>query len=190
MRKVVAGLFITADGVTEEPGNWQEHFDAEMGAELDQHLAATDTIMLGRVTYNYWVDYWPTQAPESDADFATHINTSPKYVVSDTLNEVHWGKFDKPTLVRGKDLAATIAKLKQQPGKNIAVSGSPTLVRRLIEADLLDELQLITHPVIAATGKRLFDGMTTLKRLDLVSVRPTSTGTVFINYKLRKPDAK
>ncbi|MBX3080196.1 MAG: dihydrofolate reductase family protein [Anaerolineae bacterium] len=190
MRKVVAGLFITADGVTEEPSNWQEHFDEDMGAELGKHLAETDAILLGRVTYTYWVDYWPTQSPESDADFAHHINNTPKYVVSDTLSEVHWGKFNTVTLVRGKDLAATLDKLKQQPGKNIAVSGSPTLVRRMIEADLLDELTLIVHPVLAARGKRLFDGLHDLKRLDLVSTRSTRMGTVFITYHLRKPDTK
>lgn len=188
MRKVVAGLFITADGVAQAPNEWQEHFDEDMGEELGKHLTATDAILLGRVTYSEWKEYWPNAT--GDLDFANHINNSPKYIVSDTLSDISWGNFNTVTLVRGKDLAATLAKLKQQPGKNIAVSGSPTLVRRMIEADLLDELTLIIHPVIAARGKRLFDGMNDLKRLDLVSTRSTRTGTVFITYHLRQPEAK
>jgi len=188
MRKVVAGLFITADGVAQAPNEWQENFDEDMGAELVKHLTDTDTILLGRVTYSEWKDYWPNAT--SDLDFANHINNTPKYVVSDTLSDASWGNFNTITLVKGKDLASTIAKLKQQTGKNIAVSGSPTLVRHMIEADLLDELTLIIHPVVAAKGKRLFDGLHDLKRLDLVSTRSTRTGTVFITYHLRKPEAK
>jgi dihydrofolate reductase len=186
MRKVVAGLFISADGITEAPDQWQEQFDEEMGAEMVRQMAEIDTIMLGRVTYSEWVNYWPNAT--TDLDFANFINNAPKYVVSDTLSEVNWGKFDKPTLVRGKDLASTIAKLKQQPGKNIAINGSPTLVRNLIEADLLDELSLLIHPVIAAKGKPLFAGLRNLKRLGLVLSKPTSSGTVIANYALRKPE--
>lgn len=181
MRKVVAGLFITIDGVAESPDKWQEHFDEDMAATLEKHLATTDTIMLGRVTYEEWSEYWPNA--EHDMDFGVHINNSPKYIVSDTLKAVRWGNFNNATLVNGADLAKTIADLKAQPGKNIAVSGSPTLVRSLIQQGLLDELQLIIHPVIVGKGKRLYEGMDELKRLKLVSSQTTRTGTVITTYE-------
>jgi dihydrofolate reductase len=88
MRKVVAGLFITLDGVSEEPSDWQETFDDDMAADINSSIAEVDTILLGRVTYQYWAPYWPTSSEEGYASF---INNTPKYVVSKTLNDVAWG---------------------------------------------------------------------------------------------------
>src|SRR5882672_8255102 len=152
MRKVVAGLFISLDGVTEAPHKWQfDHFDAEMMAALNSHIAAEDTILLGRVTYQEWAGYWPTS---TDEPYASHINNAPKYVASTTLSKVEW---KNSTLIRGS-LAAQVTKLKQQPGKNIGVAGSPTLVHSLLKDGLLDELTLMIHPVVVGSGKRLFRG--------------------------------
>lgn len=83
MRNVTAGLFITLDGVTEAPNLWQETFDEDMGAALMSAMARTDTILLGRVSYQEWAAYWPTAT--TDQDYATWINNTPKYVVSTTL---------------------------------------------------------------------------------------------------------
>ena len=83
MRKVVSGLFITLDGVTEAPNEWQfDSFDGDLGAEMGAMIAGTDTVLLGRVTYQEWAGYWPTA---SDEPFAGFINNTPKYVVSTTL---------------------------------------------------------------------------------------------------------
>jgi dihydrofolate reductase len=180
MRKVNAGLFISLDGVTESPDQWQfDSFDDDMMATLEAHIAAEDTILLGRVTYQDWTQYWPTA---TDEPYASHINNAPKYVVSTTLDTVAWGTWENISLIKG-DLAEAIARLKQQPGKNIGVAGSPTLVRTLLQADLLDELTLMIHPVVVGSGKRLFEGQGGLKRLKLVATKTTKSGVSILTYQ-------
>lgn len=182
MRKVTAGLFISLDGVTEAPNEWQfDHFDDGMMAALGTFITETDTILLGRVTYQEWTEYWPTS---TDEPFASFINQAPKYVVSTTLGQVEWGQWDNVTLVKG-NLAETITRLKQQPGKNISVAGSSTLVRSLLQSNLLDELMLMVHPVVANRGKHLFKEGGELKRLKLVDNKTTSTGVAILTYQPR-----
>ena len=177
MRKVISGLFISLDGVTESPDQWQfDHFDAEMGAALGAHIAAEDTILLGRVTYQEWEPYWPTS---TDEPYASHINNTPKYVVSTTLDRVEW---KNSKLIKGS-LANEINRLKRQPGQNIGVAGSPTLVRSLLQNDLLDELILMIHPVVVGGGKRLFQDWGQLKRLKLVGSQTTSTGVSILTFQ-------
>ena len=180
MRKVVAGLFISLDGVVEAPNLWQfDVFDADMGAAMTAHLAAEDTILLGRVTYQEWANYWPNS--DDPEEYGVHINNTPKYVVSTTLDRVAWGKYEKPTLIPG-NLPQEIARLKQQSGKNIGVAGSPTLVRSLLQMDLLDELTLMIHPVVAGKGKKLFTDWLDVKRLKLVDAKITGSGVAFLTY--------
>ena len=182
MRKVTSGLFITLDGVTQSPEKWQfDHFDDDMLANMSAHIAAEDTILLGRVTYQDWEPYWPNS---TDEPYASHINNTPKYVVSTTLDKVEWGKWDNISLFNG-NLAEEIARLKQQPGKNIGVPGSPTLVRSLLQNDLLDQLTLMIHPVVAGNGKRLFSDGSDLKRLKLVDSKTTKTGVSILTYQPR-----
>jgi dihydrofolate reductase len=177
MRKVYAALFISLDGVTESPDKWQfDHFDDDMAAHMGEQLAAQDAVLLGRVTYQEWAPYWPTS---TDEPFASFINATPKYVVSTTLDKVEW---QNSTLING-NLADEIATLKRQPGKNIGVAGSPTLVRSMLQASLLDELILMVHPVIAGRGKRLFADGGDLKRLKLVDSKTTRTGVVILTYR-------
>jgi dihydrofolate reductase len=185
MRKVAAGLFITMDGVSENPGHWQETFDEDMGAAMMSMINETDTILLGRVTYQEWKDYWPTdKVPEGDKGFADFINNTPKYVVSKTLKDVEWGNFDNATLI-GKNLKEEITKLKEQAGKTITVNGSPTLVNSLIQENLLDELTLIIHNVAAYEGARLFN-KGNLKRFNLIDVKPTRSGVILATYQTRQ----
>jgi dihydrofolate reductase len=127
------------------------------------------------VTYQEWASYWPTS---TDEPYASHINNTPKHVVSTTLDKVEW---KNSTLVTG-DIAEEIARLKQQPGKNIGVAGSPTLVESLLQNDLLDELTLMIHPVVGS-GKRLFKDGRALKRLKLVASKTTSTGVSIVTYQ-------
>lgn len=183
MRKLVSGLFISLDGVTESPDKWQfDHFDGGMAAALAAQIATEDAILIGRVTYQEWLNFWPTS---SDEPYASHINNTPKYVVSTTLDKVEWGKWDKINLIKG-NLAEAIARLKQQPGKNIGVSGSPSLVRSLLKEDLLDELILMVHPVVVGKGKRLFTDGITLKRLKLLASEATNTGVMILTYQPRE----
>lgn len=177
MRKLVASLFISLDGVTESPDQWQfDGFDDDMMNEMGVQLAAIDTVLMGRVTYQEWAGYWPTS---TDEPFASFINNIPKYVVSTTLDKVEW---QNSTLIKG-DLTTEINKLKQQEGKNIGVTGSPTLVRSLLQADLLDALHLQIHPVVANKGKRLFKDGDALKRLKLVNNRTTGSGVLMVTYE-------
>jgi dihydrofolate reductase len=182
-RKVIAGLFISLDGVTESPDQWQfNHFDEDMMAGMGAHLAAEDTMLMGRVTYQEWAPYWPSS---QDEPFASHINSIPKYVVSTTLDKVAWGDWNNVTLIKS-GLSEEIARLKQQSGKNIGVAGSTTLVRSLLQKDLIDELTLMIHPVIVGHGKRLFTDGSDLKRLQLVNATTTRTGVVILTYHPRQ----
>lgn len=180
MRKIVAALFISLDGVVQSPDQWQfDHFDEDMGVAMQAALAAQDTVLLGRVTYQEWAPYWPTA---TDEPFATYINRTPKYVASTTLQTVTW---QNSTLITG-DLAAALARLKQQPGKNIGVAGSPTLVRSLLHAGLLDTLMLMVHPVVVGRGQRLFQDGDALQRLKLVEATTTRTGVLLATYQPRR----
>lgn len=182
MRKLTAGLFISLDGVTESPDQWQfDHFDADMMVAMGAYIDAEDTVLMGRVTYQEWAPYWPTS---NDEPYASHINNTAKYVVSTTLDKVAWGKWNNVTLIKS-GLAGEIARLKRQPGKNIGISGSPTLVRSLLQDGLLDELTLMVHPVIVGRGKRLFSEGSGLKRLQLVYSKATRTGVMILTYHKR-----
>src|SRR6186997_2886622 len=173
MRKVVSWLFISLDGVVEAPNEWQfDVMDDDMIAAITSVTKAEDAMLLGRVTYQEWLPFWPTS---TDEPYASHINKIPKYVISRTLNDVEWGKWEKPTLIKD-NLAAQMNRLKKQSGKNISVSGSPTLVRSLMQDNLLDELTLMIHPVVVGKGKHLFTEEVDLKRMKLVDSKVTGTG--------------
>ena len=182
MRKVVSWLFMSLDGVVEAPNEWQfDVFDDDMLAAVNSQSDAEDAMLLGRVTYQDWLPFWPTS---TDEPYASHINTIPKYIISTTLNNVEWGKWEKPTLIKD-NLPEEITRLKKQSGKNIGISGSPTLVRSLLQEGLLDELTLMIHPVLVGKGKRLFtDG--DLQRLKLVDSKVTGTGVAILTYQPAK----
>jgi dihydrofolate reductase len=183
MRKVVSWLFISVDGVVEAPNEWQfDVFDEVMIADITSQMDAEGAMLLGRVTYQEWVPFWPTS---TDEPYASHINNIPKYVVSTTLEDVEWGNREKPTLIKD-NLAEEITKLKKQSGKNIGVGGSPTLVRSLLQENLLDELKLMIHPVVVGKGKHLFTEENELKKLELIDSKITSTGVAILTYRPAK----
>ncbi|MGC4944341.1 dihydrofolate reductase family protein [Kribbella sp. DT2] len=175
MRKIVAGLFISLDGVTEAPDTWHfQYFDDAMGAQVDALTARSDTMLVGRRTYEEFASFWPT----ADIEMAEHMNSTPKLVVSTTLDNVD--AWQNSTLVEG-DPIETLAKLKEGPGKDISVVGSSTLVRSLLRAKVLDELHLLVHPIAVGHGARLFEDSETIP-LELVSVTPFGTGVLHIVY--------
>lgn len=178
MRKVFGALFISLDGVTEAPNLWQfDNFDEDMGAAMMAVLSEQDAVLLGRVTYEEWAGYWPNS---TDEPFASFINNTPKYVFSTTLDNVD--AWQNSTLIKG-NAAEAIAALKAQPGKNIGIAGSPTLVRSLLQQDLLDELILMIHPVAVGSGKRLFADGDALKRLELADSTITRSGVAILTYR-------
>ncbi|MDR3475588.1 MAG: dihydrofolate reductase family protein [Devosia sp.] len=178
MRKLTAGLFHSLDGVVEAPFKFQfDSFDAELGAMLGEIMAATDTVILGRVGYEEWAGYWPNA--EADQDFGKFINTVPKWVASRTLRgRLGW---QNSTLIDG-NLEAFVRDLKAKAGGDIAVMSSISLVRQLLFAGLLDELTLITHPVIAGAGRHLFEPTDPTTRLALRRAVTTSKGNVVATY--------
>jgi dihydrofolate reductase len=178
MRKVVAGLFSSIDGVVEAPNEWQTSFDDEMGAALSRMLDEQDTALLGRVTFAEWAEYWPTS---TDEPFASWINGTPKYVASSTLDSVD--QWSNSTLIKGS-VADFVAELRQRDGGTIGTAGSPSLVRSLIDQGLVDELSLIISPVVAGVGrKRLFPDDAALTKFELVEAQPTSSGAVIATYR-------
>ena len=179
MRRIVAGLFISLDNVYESPDKWHfPYFNDEMGEAVDKQMAASDAMLLGRVTYQEFASYWPNQS-SADVDIADHMNNTPKFVVSSTLDSVEW---QNSTLIKG-DVAAELTKLKQQPGKDISIVGSGTLVRTLLRDGLLDELQLLVHPIVVGRGKRLFTDESGHKPLQLVDAKTFSTGVLALTYQ-------
>jgi dihydrofolate reductase len=177
MRKIVAGLFVSLDGVTESPDKWQfPYFSDALGAEIGAQMATSDALLLGRITYQEFASYWPS-APADDP-FAAHLNNTPKYVLSTTLETAEW---NNSTLING-NIVDAITALKQQPGKNINITGSVALVRSLLRDGLLDELRLLVHPVVVGSGKRLFEGMDEQMALTLVEAKTLDKGVLSLVY--------
>ncbi len=179
MRKIVAGLFISLDGVVEAPDQWHfPYFNDEMGEAVDSQMAASDAMLLGRVTYQEFASYWPHQSTD-EVPIAEYMNNIPKFVVSTTLDTLDW---QNSTLIQG-NVAEELTKLKGQPGKDIAITGSGTLVRSLLRDDLLDELHLLVHPIVVGSGKRLFEEGSAQNVLKLVDAKTFSTGVLSLIYQ-------
>ena len=183
MRKVTAGLFHSLDGAVEAPNEWQfDRFDDELGGLLTGVLGRTDTVIMGRKGFVEWSGYWPTA--QRDAGFADFINGVPKHVATRTLTTLP--AWQNSSIIAG-DLDAFVADLKAKDGGEIAVMASISVVNHLFLAGLLDELTLITHPVVAGDKyRKLFANGTGTTRLELVSSETTSKGNVVSTYKLLK----
>jgi dihydrofolate reductase len=178
MRKIVAGLAMSLDGVVESPNEWgMQYFNDEVMEVISAGVAQADAVLLGRRTYLEFAALWPNKG--SEVPMADFLNNAPKYVVSTTLETLAWAN---SSLVTG-DLADELTKLKQQPGKNILIPGSPRLVRSLLREGLLDELALNICPIVVGSGLRLFDETTDHVRLELVESRTYSTGVVGVGYR-------
>src|SRR5712692_6155702 len=185
MRKIVAGLLMSLDGVVEAPDRWgwPRYMNEEMSRGIMAGVAQADAVLLGRRTYEQFAKIWPGQP--SDVPMSDFLNSSPKYVASHTLRDpLEWAQ---STLITG-NLADELARLKQQPGKNILVPGSPTLVRSLLRDGLLDELSLNICPIVVGDGMRLFDGIGAEVTLKLVDSTVLSTGVLGVTYQRAHAD--
>jgi dihydrofolate reductase len=186
MGNVVVTEFITLDGVFEDPGGAEqfEHggwsFKFNRGPEGDKfkldELIAADAQLLGRVTYEGFAAAWPSMRDE--VGFAERMNSTPKYVVSSTLQSADWNN----STILGASWADDVARLKNEVGGDILVAGSGQLVRGLLDHGLLDELRLMVFPVVLGSGRGLFDGVGGPVTLELTETRPAGDALIEI-YK-------
>ncbi len=176
-RTLAATLFMSLDGVVESPEKWSFPFwsDETQKFKLDE-VRATDALLLGRVTYEGFAAAWPSRK-DSDG-FADRFNSIPKFVASRKLKKLEW---NNSHLIKG-DLAAEVSKLKQRPGQDIVIHGSPTLIRALLPYDLIDEYRLLVYPLVLGSGKRLFDE-TSQAKLKLAESEAFSKGVVKLVYR-------
>lgn len=184
--RVVAVEYITVDGVMQDPGGvgeieyggWSNaYFDEELGKVQFDQLFASDALLLGRVTFDGFAAAWPSME-ETEGEFAVRMNALPKYVASRTLSEpLQWNG----RLLKG-DVAEEVAKLKQQPGRDLLIYGSGELVNALHPHGLIDEYTLMVFPVTLGDGKRLFREGPDKTDLTLTGAKTTPTGVVVLTY--------
>jgi dihydrofolate reductase len=190
--------FLTLDGVLQAPGGPDEdrdggfihggwsfpYGDQDFGAAVGGWFEHASAFLLGRKTYQIFAGHWPLVTDPADP-VASKLNALPKYAASTTLTSVDW---NNSTLIgSGGDLAAEVAKLKEQPGDELQVHGSGDLAHTLIEHDLVDEYRLLYFPVHLGTGKKLFRDGATPAALRLVSATTTSTGVIIATYQPAGP---
>jgi dihydrofolate reductase len=191
MATLVAGTFLTLDGVMQGPGGPDEdlsggfdhggwsvgYWDEAMGEIITGWTARADALLLGRGTYEIFAAHWP-HVPEDDPVGAV-LNRAPKYVASTTLKTVEW---NNSTLIEG-DVPRAVAALKDGRSGEVQVHGSGGLLQTLIEHDLIDEYRLWTFPVLLGSGKRLFEAGTIPAGLELIESTTSSTGVVINRYR-------
>lgn len=188
MRKLVVTMWMTLDGFISGPNgemDWvAQHFDEAMGTYEDAVVSAADTLVLGRVTYESFAGSWPKvpdnpSASEGEKAYARKLNAMRKIVFSRTLENAEW---HNSTLV--KELSAEeIEHLKQQPGKDILIYGSASLVQALTNLGLIDEYQLLVYPIVLGGGKPLFNNITARVNLNLVKTEVSGSGVVRLYYQ-------
>jgi dihydrofolate reductase len=198
MSNVVVFNSVTLDGVTQAPGRPDEdlrggfthggwaapYFDSVMASAAAEGFPRAGAILLGRRTYEDFAAVWPNM-PE-DNPFTKVINSAQKYVASTTLREpLSW---NNSTLLVG-DAADAVARLKDQPGKDLVVLGSAELVQSLMRRNLVDQYVLQIHPLILGSGRRLFPDGRAFATLRLVDSRTTTTGVVIATYQPAEPAA-
>jgi dihydrofolate reductase len=181
MRKITACLFTTLDGVVETPERWHfPYFNEEMGAVVEAQISTADTMLVGRKSYDTFAGIWPKreEAGGDDAVTAKKLGDTRKLVVSNQKLELTWRNSEQ---LEG-DLLEAAAALKNEPGSDIAISGSVSIVRQLLDAGLLDELHLLVDPVAVRQGARLFDESDTSIPLKLLECTPFTNGVVHLVY--------
>lgn len=180
MSKVVVVTYITMDGVVEDPAWTGPFWNDEHAKYQNGQLRASRALLLGRATYESFAEAW---APRDESDeFTARMNSIPKYVATTTLQTATWNA----AIIDG-DVIEQVAKLKAEPGADLLVYGSVTLVNKLIEHDMVDELKLFLHPVTLGSGKRLFADGLTPKTWTLAGTQSFSSGALVLDYRPAPP---
>jgi dihydrofolate reductase len=181
VRKIKSYFFISLDGVVESPDKWHfPYFDDEMGSAVGAGFANADAMLMGRVLYEEWAAYWPEHANEPFGDV---MNSMKKYVVSNSLQAAEWNNSE---LISG-DVAKQLTDIKALDGGDITMSGSATTVRWLLREGLLDELNLLVHPIVVGDGlARLFPPDEPTIPLELLSSQTFNSGVLNLTYARAK----
>jgi len=192
MRKVILSMQMSLDGFAAGPNDemdWLPPFqDQEAWRDIHEamwaELRTVDTLLLGRVTYQIWEKYWPAAATNpastpNDIKFSRYADETQKIVFSRTLDSIDW----RNTRLIQKDIPPEIAKLKQQPGKNMVVAGGPGLAQTFMRLGLIDEYGVTVHPVLLGKGKPLFKDLSERINLRLVDTRRFGSGAAHLRYE-------
>jgi dihydrofolate reductase len=175
MRKIIESSFVSLDGVVGDPRTWaMEYFDAAAQQGALEQLLASDGMLMGRRTYEYFVDVMPNQ----EGAYADRMNEMPKYVFSSTLEQPRW---QNTTVIRG-EVVREVTQLKQQDGRDLVIYGHGQLGHTLLEHGLLDEVHLGVHPVRVGRGQLFFREGSTV-RLEPIATTPLATGVVVLSYR-------
>ena len=177
-RKVVAGYFLSLDGVAEAPDTFVTDWDDVVDASGAALIATQDAVILGRRSYDEWVEFWPGSEIEP---FATFINGVAKYVATSSPLEREWAN----TTVIDGGLVEFVRDLKDRPGGDIGVHASISVAQTLLAAGVVDELRLAIAPVIAGRGRRLLDGLPSI-RLESIRSVTSPTGHLLVDYRISR----
>lgn len=183
MRKVVASPFTSLDGFMSGPNGEIEwnmpYFDEEMASFVQETLGSLDTLLFGRVTYEWFAQFWPNEGVKQDPGHAGLMNSLPKIVFSRTLEKAEW---NNSRIIRD-NVAEGVNRLKQQEGKNMVIDGSPTLIHSFTNLGLIDEFLIRLHPVTLGNGVPLFKQAVNLK---LLEAKPLHSGVIILRYQVLK----
>jgi dihydrofolate reductase len=184
MRKLAAFCNVTMDGYFADKNgdiSWAKgNMDPEFNAFVADNAKSGGLLLLGRITYELMASYWPTPpAVTNDPVVAERMNNLPKVVFSRTLDKASWSN---TKLVKG-DVAAEVAKLKREPGEDMASLGSGSIVSQLAQKGLIDEYQIVVNPVVLGEGRTMFDGIQRNLTLKLIQTRAFGNGNVFLRYE-------
>lgn len=191
MRKLIIQEWLSIDGfAADEKGSTDFFSNAKMNENSDEDILEgmnqIDTILLGANTYKLFADFWPTLASKQEI-IADRLNETPKIVFSNSLENVEWGKWNNAKLQKGNAIEE-IKKLKLQNGKNLILWGSLSLTRSLLEANLIDEIEIRTVPIILGQGLRLF-GKSNQQQFETIATKQYDSGITLVKYTMKQSQA-
>ena len=191
MRKIITTTWVTLDGYIAGPNgemDWvAEHYDDAMAAYETEIVSQADTLLLGRVTYQSFAGSWPhvpdnPSASEGEKEYARKLNAMRKIVFSKTLESVEWNN----STLRKEVVPEEIEQLKQEPGRDMLIYGSASIIQTLTNHGLIDEYQVLVHPLIVGGGKPLFHNIGHQVKLKLVNTKTHPSGVVVLSYQPRE----
>jgi dihydrofolate reductase len=188
MRKIITSTWVTLDGYIAGPNgemDWvAEHYDDAMAAYETEIVSQADTLLLGRVTYQSFAGSWPhvpdnPSASEGEKAYARALNAMRKMVFSRTLESVEWNN----STLRKELVPEELEQLKQEPGRDMLIYGSASIIQTLTNHSLIDEYQVLVHPLLLGGGKPLFQNIGHQVKLKLVNTKTHPSGVVVLSYQ-------